>query len=822
MRQFRSLEKPMKLARVAIIFLLGIAVSFAGTCSAQQVQSPEASAWNTVVTAPFDPSKTAAVENLSIVRDRIHITLLDGTLEFSQLAGGIVFGAAFHGHGRIEIVPPSPAEAQQLELFTKQKTLSLDFTEATFSFTDDTFHEVAKQVKWTTAPDNSLAQLYQSRQRTREGLAAEIVPRIYEGVVSTDHKQSAYFAADMKTSSMGWVLARFDALKPEELSIGRYISWGTPVEFFDTWTSFPAGNVSPFQVDSQPLAKDVFLARSYQIDATVTGGADLSATTKVNLEYQLSGERALIFALSANLRVSSVKDSQGNALPFFQPQDPKDRVPTYGDYVAVVLPRPTQAGQSAAFTFQYEGKRLIQKVGAGNYFCPSYGWYPGVIDDFATRSDFEMTFHTPKRLTLVATGDEVSEKSAGNWNVTMWKSPEPQAVAGFAFGDYKVYDEKVGSIDVQVFANRNPDDFLSSINQIANSDLPGSQGMGNPLTAMGTLDPAATIKTMGTELANNLRVFQNYFGPFPFDRLAASNIPYSYGQGWPMLLYLSVLSFLDETQRHTLGIQDQVRISDFFRAHEVSHQWWGHEVGWKSYHDQWLSEGFAQFSGNLYVEFRDNQKEYLNRLKTDREELLSKDRYGYRYADLGPVWMGNRLASSLAPAGYDTVIYNKGGYVLEMLRAMMFNSRSQSPDDAFKAMMQDFTKTYAGKAASTEDFKAIVEKHMLPDMDLDGNHRMDWFFIQYVYGTGEAQYHLDYNVQQSPDNKWLVTGAVEQSGVPDGWKDLIPLYVKVNGKDIRLGLVYAQGKSTPLRFTLPVKPEKLSLNDGEEMLVAIK
>lgn len=554
----------------------------------------------------------------------------------------------------------------------------------------------------------------------------------------------------------------------------------------------------------------------------MTGGADLSATAKVSLNYQVSGAQALVFVLSARLRVAFVKDAQGNSLPFFQPQDPKDRIPTYGDYVAVALPQPTQAGQSAVFTFQYAGKHLIQKVGSGNYFCPSYGWYPGVEDQFAARSDFEMTFRAPKKLTLVATGDEASDKPDGDWNVTTWKSPVPQAVAGFAFGDYKLYEEKVGHIDVQVYANRNPDDFLSTINEIAHPNLPGSQESASPLAAMGTLDPAATIKTMGTELGNNLRVFQDYFGPFPFDRLAATNIPYSYGQGWPMLLYLSVLSFLDETQRHALGIQDQVRISDFFRAHEVSHQWWGHEVGWKTYHDQWLSEGFAQFSGNLYVEFRDSPKEYLNRLKTDREELFSKNRYGYRYGDLGPVWMGQRLASSLAPDGYNTVIYDKGGCVLEMLRAMMFNPRSQDPDANFKAMMQDFTQTYAGKAASTEDFKAIVEKHMLPHMDLDGNHRMDWFFIEYVYGTGEAQYHLDYSVQQTPDNKWAVTGTIEQSGVPDGWKDLIPLYVKLHGKSIRLGLVYAGGKRTPLKFSLPVKPEKISLNDGDEMLVDIK
>src|SRR6185437_493408 len=188
------------------------------------------------------------------------------------------------------------------------------------------------------------------------------------------------------------------------------------------------------------------------------------------------------------------------------------------------------------------------------------------------------------------------------------------------------------------------DDFLSSIQMYLHPTLPGADPESGP--AIGSLDPANTVKTVGIEIGNNLRVFQDYFGSFPFQRLAVTNIPYSYGQGWPMLLYLSVLSFLDETQRHVLGVTDQTGISDFFRAHEVSHQWWGHEVGWKSYHDQWLSEGFAQFSGNLYE-------------------------------DLGPVWMGLRLGSSQAPGGYDTVIYEKGGYVLEMLRAMLYDPRSK-------------------------------------------------------------------------------------------------------------------------------------------------
>ena len=68
-----------------------------------------------------------------------------------------------------------------------------------------------------------------------------------------------------------------------------------------------------------------------------------------------------------------------------------------------------------------------------------------------------------------------------------------------------------------------------------------------------------------------------------------------------------------------------------------------------------------------------------------------------------------------------------------MIRMMMRDNRSG--DQRFKETMQDFVKLTANKAATTEDFKAMVEKHMTRDMDLEGNHKMDWFFNEYVYGT---------------------------------------------------------------------------------------
>lgn len=304
---------------------------------------------------------------------------------------------------------------------------------------------------------------------------------------------------------------------------------------------------------------------------------------------------------------------------------------------------------------------------------------------------------------------------------------------------------------------------------------------------------------------------------------AVTNIPYSYGQGWPGLLYLSALSFLDSTQRNALGITDMTGITDFFRAHETSHQWWGHLVSWKSYHDQWLSEGFAQFSGNLYVQFRQNMKEYLSRLRKDKEDLKGQDQRGRAYESLGPVWMGTRLSSSSAPGGYAAVVYNKGGYVLHMLRMMLSDSRKpKNPDTRFIAMMKDFTRTYSNQAASTEDFKAIVEKYMTSPMDLDGNHRMDWFFNQYVYGTGIPEYRFACQVQDAGEGKWKVSGKVQQTVVPATWKNILPLYAHASGKPVQLGFISVSGSETPFSAVLSFKPEELSLNENEDILAEIK
>jgi len=112
-------------------------------------------------------------------------------------------------------------------------------------------------------------------KQEREDSGAEILPRLFQAVLSANPAHDAYFLADLKTDHFGWVEARDDAALLESVKSGRWRDT-EGFETFDTWMEFPAGNRDPLNVDQQPLADDDYIVRSYQIDATVTAGAELS------------------------------------------------------------------------------------------------------------------------------------------------------------------------------------------------------------------------------------------------------------------------------------------------------------------------------------------------------------------------------------------------------------------------------------------------------------------------------------------------------------------------------------------------------------------
>ena len=63
--------------------------------------------WNSLLEPTFDAEKSAHINQVTLVRDRIRITLMDGVIQFTQPLEGVVFGAAFKGNGRLQVAPPN-------------------------------------------------------------------------------------------------------------------------------------------------------------------------------------------------------------------------------------------------------------------------------------------------------------------------------------------------------------------------------------------------------------------------------------------------------------------------------------------------------------------------------------------------------------------------------------------------------------------------------------------------------------------------------------------------------------------------------------------
>jgi hypothetical protein len=132
--------------------------------------------------------------------------------------------------------------------------------------------------------------------------------------------------------------------------------------------------------------------------------------------------------------------------------------------------------------------------------------------------------------------------------------------------------------------------------------------------------------------------------------------------------------------------------------------------------------------------------------------------------------------------------------------------------------------TYYNRAASTEDFKEVLEKHMSPAMDLQGTHRMNWFFDEYVYGTAFPNYKFDYSFEPGA-NGVTMKFKLTQSNVDDAFRMMVPIYLELaDGRIARLGTIALTGNKTE-EHSVPLNglkdaPKRAMLNYNYDVLGA--
>ena len=153
---------------------------------------------------------------------------------------------------------------------------------------------------------------------------------------------------------------------------------------------------------------------------------------------------------------------------------------------------------------------------------------------------------------------------------------------------------------------------------------------------------------------------------------------------------------------------------EFFLAHELAHQWWGQAVGWSNYHEQWLSEGFAQYFAALYAQRRRGERRFDDMLRQFRRWALAE-------SDEGPVYLGYRLGHIKArPRVFRALVYNKGAAVLHMLRRLV-------GDETFFTALRRFYTEQKFQKAGTDDLQRAFEA--------ESGRPLDRFFERWIYGA---------------------------------------------------------------------------------------
>jgi hypothetical protein len=750
-------------------------------------------------------SDVITVENFELHRDAATFTFRRGDFAFYGDVNGKVTGAVFKGDGHFHIKPVSAEERHNLSILNHSEEFDEDFNQVILRFTDGTAAELHKAATGKGQPENSYAEAardFHNYQRLK--LLENIDLRLLQDVLSP--APGGYFFAAIRGKKNGHLFFRIDPngvpdVAPEEVSLLSVNDWGPT---FLTASHLAAEGDHPNNNEENATTR----IDHEDLDVTIEKSGFLTGMATVHLIALQDGVAVVPFNVYPTLRVSRVETDKGEQLDFVQEKKEED-----ADF-GLVLAHPLKKGESSTVRIAYGGKDVVFNAGGSNYYpVARESWYPNGAQGLGDYATYNMTFHVPKGLQLIATGTKQKESTDGKTTTTEWVTPVPMPTVGFNLGDFAMKEAIVeqknsDNLVVDAYANKQLPDSLKQLNEAMNgtSGVPGS---GLDETREGTLGNISTVSMLPVELSQGqvaARLYTSYFGQLPFPAISLTQqTACNYGQSWPMLVYLPICGFLDQTQQHTLGLlEGDPMYWKIVTPHEVAHQWWGQTVGFRSYRDQWMSEGFADTSASIFLQVtRPKPDDFREFWKEQRKLITEKNAFGFRPIDVGPVTMGIRLVAPKTGYNiYQDLVYPKGAYILHMIRMMMWTPKEG--DARFIATMHDLVTTYRLKAATTEDFKAIVEKHMSPGMDLDGNQRMDWYFREYVYGMDLPAYHFEQQISPNGDSQSLHF-KLTQSGVDAQFRMLVPIYLELeNGKIMRLGAASIIGDTTVDKsFNLP-------------------
>lgn len=719
--------------------------------------------------------QVADVDHVVLDRDAGQLTLEHGRLYLIGPMAGRMVGAVFQGQGRFTFAPPVAIEQAELKRFAGSPALNDAFSEAILLFADSTAEQLhGLAFRPVVAPGDvadHVHDLLTSLAGNKEGsLTSDVIGPLLNG------EGTGFFLARLDRTSGGAVLFEVDPEGTEAVQLYKSVR---RARFGAAWalvTQFPPQQ--PLRgTEKEWVHRQRLSVLGYQMDVsltpTFTMDLDFAARATLALKADEPVGPWLLFALHPKVVVDSARWGAGEPAGVFKAEDGRD--------VWVRAPRALATGDSLALTFFYHGDHggLIGRYGDWFFIDPGAAWYPA-NGQGGGPATFDITYHTPNWYPLASVGERIDSTVAGKVLTTRWTTRLPTVDATFNLGLFESYHVQLpGAAPLDVLISEG-----------------AHRALARELLKVGYVIPQQTHmrENVAADVANSLKLFTYLFGACPYQHFYVTEIPYAEGVSFPGMIDLSWVTF----QNTSLSGFDE-----FFRAHEVAHQWWGNGVLQASYRDKWLSEGLASFSGLWYLQSeRKRSDEYFKFLDQYKADIKGKG------DDAGPIWIGYRNPS------YDVIVYEKGAWIFQMLRAMMLDLRTMN-EDRFTATMRDYYALYRGKPATTEDFQRVVEEHVgIP---------MAWFFDEWVKGTAIPTYHVAWTSQATEGGKYVVRLRVTQEHVPADFR--MPVLVSVDLGNNRIGHFRVDVRGDQKEYTsplLPGEPKVLTFNDLNGVLADVK
>ena len=684
-----------------------------GTRSAAERQIREVEQLTTVsglYKLAINPAKEFNVRNITVTATDMTLEMASGSAFVAETAEGTT-AVVLLGRGRMRFAPSDPAEQTQIRIFSGEPQLATDFDAAFIrvrpSEFDDLFPAASLSPRTVSAGDlrratdvfeEYIGQTFNIDLRDLSRERWSLIPTFGDLIaeVRTRRLGSLTYARSMKDAED---ISLFDRKRRRNIAVyasqqklgsrGRFYGEDELVEYdilrHDLEVAF-----SPDRVWVEGTARLRIRVRSLALSSLTLRLAESLNVRNVATEEQgrllylrVIGQNSVIINFPAALRRNteiSLYVAYGGRLE-----------PQQIDREGIVLDQQGNVQQEEVY-IPVEPQYIYSNR---NY------WYPqSTVTDYATSS---LRITVPAEFDVIATGSEVGPPA-----------PAPGAVPPGQRAR-KLY----------VFDSNRPIRYLSCVisrfTRVASRDVvlaaAGNGAPPAPVALNVQANPRQVSRGRGLvdRAAAVIEFYGSLIGEAPYSSftlaLTENDLP-----GGHSPAYFAILN-------QPLPLSPLVWRNDpvafegyppYFLAHEIAHQWWGQGVGWKNYHEQWLSEGFAQYFAALYAA-RDRGDDVF------RGMLRQMRRWAIDQSDQGPVYLGYRLGHIKAEGRiFRAIIYNKGAMVLHMLRRLL-------GDDKFFEGLRQFYTTWKFRKAGTDDFRRAMEK--VSGQDLAS------FFDGWIYGS---------------------------------------------------------------------------------------